>query len=159
MVFVAATLALFVWPPTSQPGHVDAILSFNGPDEGTREAFAVSLAEKGYAPVLLFSQGGYSKDTSCPKVAHVTVVCFVDVAGNTRGEARWAAHYADQHHWHSLMIVPSRPQATRARLLVSRCFAGQILVVPASEALRRFPIDIVHEWGGLLDALLIHRGC
>jgi hypothetical protein len=159
VVFVAATLVLFVYPATDLPTHVNGILSFNGGDEQAREALAVSLAEKGYAPVLLFSQGSRANDTACPKVPRVSVVCFVDVTNNTRGEARWAGQYAEAHHWHSLLIVPGRVQATRARLMVERCFSGQVVVVPATVPLRALPRDIVHEWGGLLAEVFIYRGC
>ncbi len=159
VVFVAATLALFIYPPTDQPRHVDGIVSFNGHGEQAREALAVSLTEKGYAPVLLFSQGASTNNTACPKVPRVSVVCFVDVTNNTRGEARWAGQYAERHHWHSLLIVPSRTQATRARLLMERCFSGQVVVVPAAEPLWDTPEDIFHEWGGVLAALSIYRGC
>ena len=86
-------------------------------------------------------------------------MCFVDVTNNTRGEARFAARYAQQHHLNSLMIVPGRPQTTRAHLLLERCFSGKIVVDPASETLRRFPRDVLHEWGGLLETLVINRGC
>ena len=109
--------------------------------------------------MLLFSQGSPANDSPCPKVPRVSVVCFFDVTDNTRGEARWAAQYAEHHHWHSLLIVPGRVQATRARLLVERCFSGQVVVVPATEPLWNFPRDVLHEWGGLLAALLIYRGC
>jgi hypothetical protein len=161
IAFLALTAVLFVWPATDSPQHVDAILSLNGPNEGAREALAFSLAEKGYADVLLFSRGdvGNATVTPCPKLHGVVVVCFVDVAGNTRGEARFAAQYAKQHHMSSLMIVPGRLQATRAHLLVQRCFSGKIVVDPASEPLRSFPQDLVHEWGGLLEVLSIRRGC
>lgn len=158
-VFVAATLALFVYPPTDPPTHVDGILSFNGDDEPARESLAVSLAEKGYAPVLLFSQGASRSVTSCPKVPRVSVVCFVDATNNTRGEARFAGEYATRHHWHSLMIVPGRAQSMRARLLTERCFSGQVVVVPATEGLKNLASDIVHEWGGLFAAVSIYRGC
>src|SRR5271157_1904569 len=158
VVFVAATLVLFVYPPTDQPSHVDGILSLNGGDEQAREAQAVSLAEKGFAPVLLFSQGSRANDTPCPTVPRVSVVCFVDVTNNTRGEARWAGQYAERHHWHSLLIVPGRAQAMRARLLMERCFSGRVVVVPATEPLRDIPRDVFHEWGGLLAGLLIYRG-
>ena len=57
------------------------------------------------------------------------------------------------------MIVPSRTQATRARLLVERCFPGQVVVVPSAEPLRDTPHDVFHEWGGVLGALLMYRGC
>ena len=159
VVFVPATLALFVYPPTDQPRHVDGILSLNGDDVHAREAEAVSLAEKGYAPVLLFSQGSRGNDTPCPAVPRVSVVCFFDVTNNTRGEARWAGHYAERHHWHSLMIVTGRAQVMRARLLTERCFPGQVVVVPATEPLVEIPGDVLHEWGGLLAALSIYRGC
>ena len=157
-VFVATTLRLFVVPSTDQPTHVDGILSFNGSDERARTALAVSLAEKGYAPVILYSQGGAGADTSCPKVPRITVVCFVDGPNNTRGEAEWAGRYAKRHNWKSLMIVPGRSQATRARLLTERCFSGRLVVVPISEA-RPALSDIFHQWGGLLSSLFVHRGC
>lgn len=159
VVFVVATLALLVSPPTNLPRHVDGILSLNGGDEEAREALAVSLAEKGYAPVLLFSQGSAGNDTPCPKVPRVSVVCFVDASNNTRGEARWAGSYAERHHWHSLLIVPGLVQATRARLLTERCFSGQVVVVPASAPFWDLPYDVFHEWGGLAEAFFIDRGC
>jgi len=158
-LFVVATLALLVRPPTNLPRHVDGILSLNGGNEEAREALAVSLAGNGYAQVLLFSQGSSGNDTPCPKVPRVSVVCFVDVTNNTRGEARWAGAYAERHHWHSLLIVPGLVQATRARLLTERCFSGQVVVVPASVPLLELPYDIFHEWGGLIEALFIDRGC
>jgi uncharacterized SAM-binding protein YcdF (DUF218 family) len=158
-VILAMTAILFVWPATDSAQHVDAILSFNGPNEGARQAQAVSLAEKGYAQVLLFSRGGDGADTPCPNVPRVLVVCFVDVPNNTRGEARFAAQYAEQHHLNSLMIVPGRAQTTRAHLLLERCFPGRIVVVPSAESFLGFPRDVFHEWGGLIETLFIHRGC
>jgi uncharacterized SAM-binding protein YcdF (DUF218 family) len=158
VVFAAMTLRLFVFPSTDQPTHVDGIVSLNGSNEGARTALAVSLAEKGYAPVILFSRGGEKADTSCPKVPKIAVVCFVDVPNNTRGEAEWAGRYAQQHDWHSLMIVPGRSQVTRARLLTERCFSGRVVVVPIS-ASRPALSDILHQWGGLFSSLLVHRSC
>ncbi len=158
VVFLAATLRLIVYPAEDQPRHADAIVSFNGSNEGTREALAASLAEEGYARVLLFSQGSSVADTPCPKVSGVSVVCFVDRTGNTRGEAEWVGHYAQRHHWHILLIVPGRGQATRARLLTGRCFSGQLIVVPAAEP--RPPLSqIIHEWGGLFDTVFVNRSC
>lgn len=157
-VFVGATLWLTVYPATDEPTHADGILSLNGSQEEARAALAVSLAKQGYAPVLLFSQGGQGTDTSCPKVPRVSVVCFVDVSNNTRGEAEWAGQYATHHEWRSLLIVPGRSQATRARLLTERCFSGRVTVVPTAGP-RPALSDIIHQWGGLIDALFVHRGC
>jgi hypothetical protein len=158
VVFVTVTMRFFVFPPTDQPRHVDGIVSFNGPDEELRAAKAVSLAEEGYSSVLLFSQGGARTDTGCPKVPQVSVVCFVDATNNTRGEAEWAGQYAENHHWQSLLIVPGRAQATRARLLTERCFAGQVVVVSGTKSDPAFS-QIIHEWGGMVEALFIRRSC
>lgn len=153
--FLTASSALFIWPATDQPRHVDAIVSLNGTDEADREGLAISLAEKGYAPVLLFSEG----PDRCPTVARVKVVCFWPVPGRTIGEARFAADYARRHDWHSLMIVSGRAQVTRARMLMKRCFSGQIVVVAAPFQLLHFPFEVMYEWGAVAKALVLDRQC
>jgi hypothetical protein len=55
--------------------------------------------------------------------------------------------------------VPGRAQSMRARLLTERCFSGSVVVVPATESLWELPGDVLHEWGGLLAAVAIYRGC
>ena len=153
--FLTASSVLFVWPSTDHPRHVDAIVSLNGTDEADREGLAVSLAEQGYAPVLLFSEG----PDPCPTVARVKVVCFWPVPGRTIGEARFAADYARRHDWHSLMIVSGRAQVTRARMLMKRCFSGQIVVVAAPFQLLHFPFEVMYEWGAVAKALVLDRHC
>ena len=58
------------------------------------------------------------------------------------------------------MVVPARAQATRARLLMERCFKGHTVVVPAAGP----PVidllwQVPYEWGGLLKALVVDPGC
>jgi uncharacterized SAM-binding protein YcdF (DUF218 family) len=156
--FLAVSSVLFVWPASNRPGHVDAIVSLNGTDEPARESTAIMLAQRGYAPVLLFSQGNY-RTTPCPQVPRVVVVCFEPKPARTVGEVEFAANYARVRGWHSLLIVPGRAQATRARLLMDRCFRGQVLIVPAAVPLLRLPIDVIYEWGALAKALLVDRSC
>jgi hypothetical protein len=156
IAFLAASALLFVFPATDQARHVDGILSLNGTDETARETKAVSLAERGYAPVLLFSQGWTSV---CPKVPRVTVVCFVAKPDRTVGEVRFAANYARRHDWRSIIIVPGRSQLTRARILMKRCFSGQVVVVPASFQFWHFPFEVIYEWAALAKALVVDRRC
>ena len=158
IVFVTLSALLFVWPATDQPRHVDAIVSLNGENEAARESRAVSLAERGYARVLLFSQGN-SHTTPCPKVPRVSVVCFSADPGRTAGEVKFAARYARRHGWHTLMLVPGQAQVTRARLLMKRCYSGHITVVAAPVGLSHIPYEVVYEWGALAKALLIYRNC
>jgi hypothetical protein len=158
LLFIAASAYLFVWPPTNQPHHVDAILSLNGPDEGSRQGRAISLAQQGYAPVLLFSLGR-SQHVPCPAVPRVQVVCFVPNPGTTLGEVRWASSYARAHGIHSLMIVPATAQAVRARFLAERCFKGQVSVVPASQPVGEIPYNVVYEWAALTRAFVLYQNC
>jgi uncharacterized SAM-binding protein YcdF (DUF218 family) len=75
------------------------------------------------------------------------------------GEARYAAQQARQHDWHSLILVTSLPQATRARVRVERCFSGSVQVVVARPPLPTFAYDVVYEWGALAKALIWQRSC
>ena len=158
VVFLVASSVLFVWPATDQPRHVDAILILEGDNEAARESTAISLAKRGYAPVLLFSQGN-PDGPACPRVPRVSVVCFVPQPAQTIGEVRFATVYARRHGWHSLMVVAGRTQITRARLLVERCFSGQSVMIPAPVQLTYLPYEIVYEWGALTKAVLLNEHC
>lgn len=156
--FVTASAVLFVFPASDPPRHADAILSLNGENEPAREALAISLAERGFAPVLLFSQGN-SHTTPCPVVRRVRVVCFEATPGRTVGEVEFAARLARRHGWRSLLMVPGRAQTTRARMLLERCFSGRVTVVPAPVPLLEQPYEIAYEWGAMAKALVLYRHC
>lgn len=158
VVLLVASAVLFVWPATDNPRRVDAIVSLNGRDEASRERLAIHLAESGYARVVLFSLGN-SGATRCPRVPRIRVVCFVAEPPRTAGEVEFAAKFARRHGWHSLMLVPIRPQVTRARMLMKRCFSGQITIVAASVPLTQLPYEVIYEWGALVKALVIDRRC
>ncbi|HET9061009.1 MAG TPA: hypothetical protein VFN61_13905 [Acidimicrobiales bacterium] len=157
IAFLVATGAMFVFPPTDQPQRVDGVLGLNGTFESARAAKAVSLVEQGYARTLLFSVG--NSGTACPTVPHVKVVCFVAVPGRTVGEAEFAGAYARRHGWHSMIVVASRAQALRARLIVGRCFHGRLLVVPARVQPAHFPFEVLYEWAALGKALVVDTSC
>jgi len=156
--FVVASAVLFVWPATNRPAKVDAIVSLDGTHEKAREDLAISLAEHGYATVLIFSQGAYHT-TPCPKVPRVRVVCFVPRPARTVGEVEFAARYALRRGWRSLLVVPGRAQSTRARLLMDRCFGGRVLVVPAPVPWQDMPYEVLYEWGATAKAILVDPGC
>jgi hypothetical protein len=158
LVFATASAVLFVWPRAGAPRRADAIVSLDGPDEGAREHFALSLARRGYAPVLLFSQGAY-RSTPCPTLAGVTVVCFEPAPAHTIGEVEWASVYAARRGWNRLLVVAGRSQVTRARLLMHRCFRGAVTVVSAPMPFGMTLGQVTHEWGGLVKAELVDRGC
>jgi hypothetical protein len=154
----AATARLFVWPAQGMPARVSAIVMLDSP--GGALPVAVRLAEQHRAPFLVVSQGTPASRDPCPRpVPGVTLICFHPTPATTQGEAEFVGRLARAHHWHSVAVVAITPQDSRARLRVGRCFPGRVYVVTAPIALRSWPYQIAYEWGALLKALVVQRGC
>ena len=159
VILVAASARLFVWSPVDRAAKVDAVVALGG-DPGQRRAHeAVALAEKGYAPVVVVSLGGYPP-APCPRAnARVSVVCFRADPLDTRGEAEYVGRLTARRHWHSLIVVPERTQTTRARMLFERCTTARLLMVPVNDPVSHIPYDVLYEWGALAKALVVDRRC
>ncbi len=156
VAFAGATARVLVWPVQGAPPSVDAILMLGGP--GDRMSVALELASQQRAPVLVVSRG-WEGGLCPPSVAGVRTICFVPSPGDTRGEVAYAARLAKRYGWHSLLIVATRPQAMRARLLMDRCFTGSAYVVTAPITWYSWPYQIAYGWGALAKALTVHRSC
>lgn len=158
MVFALLTARLFVWPAQGMPAHVSVVVMLAGP--GDRLPVALQLAREHKAPVLVVSQGQHGYGGPCPpKSPGVELICFDPDPGDTRGEAEYLGRLARRYHWNSLVLVTTRAQDTRARILVERCFAGPVYVVTAPLAAGSWPYEIFYEWGALLKALAVYRTC
>ncbi len=158
VVLGLATAWLFVWPPQGAPARADAIVMLQG--EGDRLAAAQQLAREHRAPVLVISQGRDGYGGPCvPAMPGVKVICFDPDPPDTRGEAEFVGRLARQDHWRSVIVVTTRAQDRRARILVSRCFTGSVYVSTAAVPLRNWPYQVVYEWGALVKALTLNRAC
>lgn len=158
VIFIAATARIIVWPTQGMPARVDAIAMLAGP--GARLPVAEQLAREQRAPVLVVSQGHLGYGGPCPPaISGVQIICFDPSPADTRGEAEYVAKLARQYKWHSVVLVAAREQATRARLLLGRCYSGSIYVVTAPEAWYRWPYQIAYGWGALFKALFLKRAC
>ena len=150
---------LFVWPSLDPIKGVraDAILVMGGP--GPRLQVALQLAREHAAPVMLVSVS--SVRWNCPNfdIPGLTVECFRPDPFSTQGEARYAGSQARLHGWHSLIVVSSVPQSTRARLRVKRCFHGTVKVVAARPSVASWIYGVIYEWGALAKALIWQRSC
>lgn len=156
VVLVAASARLIVWPSVSGPKQADAIVVLAG--AGPRVATAFRLAREGYARTVIISLG--TRPTiPCPRLSGVAVACFVPSPVDTRGEAEHVARLAARHHWHRLLVVPGRFQATRAGILLHRCFSGTVYLAPASAVGADAPYLFVYQWGALLKAVFVVRSC
>ena len=158
LVFVVLTSLVLVWPPQGTPAKVSAIVMLAGP--GNRLPATLRLAAEHRADVLVVSQGYDGYGSPCPpRPPGLTLICFDPNPPNTRGEAEYLGRLAKRYHWTSVVLVVTRPQATRARILAERCFSGPVYVSTAPLSLRSWPYQIVYGWGALAKALVVHRSC
>jgi uncharacterized SAM-binding protein YcdF (DUF218 family) len=158
LAFGVVTVRLFVLPAQGMPSRVSAIVMLAGP--GDRLGAALELAREHRAPVLAVSLGQHGYAGPCPPaVPGVKLICFSPNPGNTRGEAEFVGQLAKKYRWHSLVLVTTRAQDTRARILMGRCFGGPVYAVTGSLPLSNWPYQIAYEWGALLKALVLYRSC
>jgi hypothetical protein len=158
VAFCAATARLFIWPAQGMPPQVSAIVMLDGP--GNTLDVAVRLAEQHRAPFLVVSQGSPASRDPCPRqVRGVTLICFNPVPATTQGEAEFVGRLARKYRWHSIAVVAITPQASRARLRMERCFAGQVYMVTARLTRSSWPYQIRYEWAALVKALVAERNC
>ena len=157
--FGAATARLFVWPEQGMPSRVDAIVMLNG--SGDRLDTALHPVRAHRAPMFVISLGSPCWYTSvcAAKIPGVKVICFIPHPRTTRGEAEFAGLLAKRYRWHSIVLVTTTPQSTRARLRVGRCVSGQIYLMGAPLPLSQWPQAIAYEWGATIKALVLQRSC
>lgn len=156
LVVAAVNLRLFVFPASSTPAHADAVVVLAGGD-GERLDRGLELVRQGVADNLVVSTG---PNELCATPQDFSVYCFLPHPDTTRGEAEAVGRLAARKGWRHLVLVTSDYHATRARLLLERCYSGDLDVSVAHSG--KGPVfmfaAILHEWGGLAEAA-IHRSC
>jgi len=154
----AATARLFIWPDQGMPARVSAIVMLDSP--GNSVSAALRLEHQHRAPFLVISQGTYLSGYGCPPpVPRVKLICFNPAPSSTRGEAEFVGRLARKYHWRSIAVITITPQVSRARLRMERCFPGPVYVVARPVALASWPYEISYEWGAMIKALVLQRGC
>ena len=160
VLFCGVTVRLFVWPTTDVPARADAIVVLGGP--GDRLGLGLQLAQQGHAPYLLVSEGlPFDLPTNLSRQDHgsFTVICWNPDPGNTKGEAEFISREARQHHWTSVALITTPDQAWRAALYVRRCYSGKIYSMTTPLSWSQWPYQIVYQWGAVVKAETIERGC
>jgi hypothetical protein len=158
VAFGAVTARLLVWPAQGMPAQVSAIVMLAGP--GDRLPVALKLARERRAPVLVVSRGWQGYGGPCPSpVPGVKLICFEPDPPTTRGEAEVLGRLAKRYHWSSVVLVTTRTQDTRARIITERCFGGSTYVITAPLPLSSWPYEIAYGWGALFKAEVTVRGC
>jgi len=153
---LVATARLFVWPATDAVEPADAVVVLAGGD-GERFERGLELVDRGVAPTLVLSFGA---PAFCNEDHAFEVVCFAPSPETTRGEAEAIGELARAHGWSRILLVTSTPHVTRARLLVERCYSGDLDVTGATPdtGVPGWIAAVTHEWGGLVETL-VDRDC
>jgi uncharacterized SAM-binding protein YcdF (DUF218 family) len=166
LLFCAASWRLFARPAgkTNHPEPADAIVMYGG--SGPRFARARAMAEAGLAPVLVISDP-VDPDPNQPWTAYKSFcmgdhpyesICFNPEPRTTQGESRYFAQLAQERGWSKVIIVSDTQQATRARMLLGRCWEGGTQIVTVRPSLNRL-FRVGYEWAALSRAVVLRRDC
>lgn len=118
---------------TDQPHSADAIVVLGPSNQRVPEA--VALARSLGVNHLVLSIGDFPQQVGTCQQPGLQVTCFVPEPYETIGEAEEIGRLATQHGWHNLIVMTSTPQISRARVLIERCYAGELQMVRTAESL------------------------
>lgn len=158
----ASGTVLFARAKADPLKSADAIVVLGGEHDG-REAYGLSLAERGYAPAVLLSNPYSTRDKvmqkACAPRTDIEVICVPPVPGTTRGEAIFTRKLADERGWQSVIVVSWRYHLPRARRIFDECFVTPGRSVIMRDVPRRYPFSVaqwqytyLYQYGGWVKA-------
>lgn len=166
LLAVAATAGypVYVRPQIDPLRHADAILVLGGYGYH-RYTFGLDLAAQGWAPDIVVSNPNGAADewlTGYCATPHptFTIHCFDPEPPTTKGEGRELRRLADEHGWHTIIVVTFRPHISRARFILEQCFGGELIMVasPTRISTPRWAFEYVYQTAGYLRAVA-QPGC
>jgi len=165
VVQLSLTLIWILRPSEARPTEADAALVLVG-GRGERLRAVSELASDGVVDHIVFAaaqlreSSAFQRLCASDRFAGVTLHCIDGAPRDTRSEARSLARYASSQGWDHVVVVTSTYHLTRAKLMVSRCFAGTVdgvAATPDSGPAVWFG-QVLHEWAGLAESQ-VRRGC
>jgi uncharacterized SAM-binding protein YcdF (DUF218 family) len=155
--WAAVAVALFVVRHEDRPAHADAVVVLSG--ARPRLPVGLRLVHEHYAPLLVVSRGHSAplEARVCARREHV--LCFDAHPYSTRGEARQIGRLARSRGWRRIDVVTSHFHVFRARMLLRRCYDGDVRMIGAPQSDWKLPFDSALESAKLVRALTFERGC
>ena len=159
-------------PAQATPAMPSDAIAVNAGGQGERLERALELIDAGVSKNLVLSQafinGRSAAESEWGGQFEVVALCESPPAGiqvfcvdlderNTRGEARAFAELASEMNWDTLTLVTETHHLHRAKLLLSRCYSGEIFPIAAISP--NNSDFYIHEYLGSLKAYLLERGC
>lgn len=137
LVAILSTIgtAAYVFPHTDRPAKTDVVFVI-GPPTTSRLALAEKMVKKGLSTNVMISVSPDGRYNSAKNISlcedessRYRVYCGVPDPFTTQGEARWLKAMAAEHGWTSATVITFTPHITRARVLMDRCFTGDLRMV------------------------------
>jgi uncharacterized SAM-binding protein YcdF (DUF218 family) len=157
-VLVAASVWLYGFPRTDQPGRADAVVVLSGSNHD-RLPRGLALMRAHVAPVLVVSDGARTVPRLCARRRPYRVLCVRPDPFSTRGEAEEIARLARARGWRTVDVVTSRYHVVRARLIIERCFHGRLRLIASVPRALDYLVGAAIEWPKLFVAEALRRGC
>jgi uncharacterized SAM-binding protein YcdF (DUF218 family) len=167
-LWLVAVGFLFVWPSANEtpPAHADAVVVLSGGGDRRLDP-ALKLVQRGVAPVLAISSAfksptWYTAQRLCRGQdgrLPFHVLCFTAKPYSTRGEAETFSRIAREHGWNRIVVVTSTYHVTRAHMLFSRCYHGQLWTVGSSAPWYVLPEEWISETAKLTVQTVYERSC
>ncbi|MEN4450258.1 YdcF family protein [Mycobacterium sp. SM3041] len=162
---LAAGLPVYVYPKVDRLQRADAIVVLGGYG-ADRFEYGMNLAEHGWAPTAVLSVYNPTNDAAITNVCEgrtrrsISIVCFTANPLTTLGEARELRRLAAEHNWHRIIVVTARSHISRARYIVGKCFAGEIIMVPSPMIISRarWVYEYFYQTAGYIRTI-VQPGC
>ncbi|WP_172465446.1 YdcF family protein [Arthrobacter sp. Hiyo1] len=137
IVWAVVGIFLYVAPPADQPKHADVLFVLGPPDQ--RIGYAEQLMQQGYSPTIAVSspigKDGKFEAGICTAQRPYRIICFNPDPFTTQGEARELKNLSDQYGWKSANVLTAQFHVTRARVIVSRCYGGDLHMIAQHRSL------------------------
>jgi uncharacterized SAM-binding protein YcdF (DUF218 family) len=162
LAWAAAVSILYALNHGARPVRADAVVVLQG--SKTRLPVGLRLVREGYAPLLVISRGDRKKVerrlcSGRQRLPHVRVVCFDAEPTSTRGEAEFIGRLARRRGLARIDVVTSQFHVFRARIVIERCYHGDLRMVGAPQETWKLPWLALTETAKLVYQLAVARSC
>ncbi|MCB0932635.1 MAG: YdcF family protein [Mycobacterium sp.] len=175
----ATGVPVYVHPRTDPLRKADAIIILGG--YGDRRAYGFSLYDQGWAPNVVIPNLAATQPEKLTK--WIDLWCTSRTFGSdylpefrpwptsskfcprpspqtTVGEARAVRDLAEKNGWRTVIVVTTRPDVARSRLIFHRCFGPDVIMAasPVSISLARWAYEYTYQTVGFAK-LAFDRTC
>ncbi|MEA9999665.1 MULTISPECIES: YdcF family protein [unclassified Cryobacterium] len=133
--------------PRSDPEAKSDVVYVIGPPDAAELSIATAMMRKGLASELLISVNDRAFDNStglglCVRPQKFRVTCVTPEPFTTQGEARLLTQISQKRGWTTATVITGVAHVSRTRLLMGRCFTGDLYVIGTPSRLNAV------EWAG-----------